>query len=81
MTKEELYEKLKTLVVEKLEVEEAKVEPGAKFREDLGADSLDTYELLFAIQSDLDIQIEDEKAAAFETVNDAFQYICEVKGL
>lgn len=81
MTKEELYEKLKTLVVEKLEVEEAKVEPEARFREDLGADSLDTYELLFAIQSDLDIQIEDEKAAGFETVNDAFKYICEVKGL
>ena len=81
MTKEELYEKLKTLVVEKLEVEEAKVEPGAHFREDLGADSLDTYELLFAIQSELDIQIEDEKAASFETVNDAYKYICEVKGL
>ena len=81
MTKEELYEKLETLVVEKLEVEKSKVEPGARFREDLGADSLDTYELLFAIQSDLDIQIEDEKAASFETVDDAFKYICEVKGL
>ncbi|WGK68979.1 acyl carrier protein [Candidatus Haliotispira prima] len=80
MTKEELYDKLKALVVEKLEVEESKVEEGARFREDLGADSLDTYELLFAIQSELDIQIEDEKAAGFETVGDAYKYICEAKG-
>ncbi len=81
MTKEDLYNKLKALVVEKLEVEESKVQEEARFREDLGADSLDTYELLFAIQSELDIQIEDEKAASFETVGDAYQYICEAKGL
>ncbi len=80
MTKDELYYKLKALVVEKLEVEETKVTEIARFREDLGADSLDTYELLFAIQSELEIQIEDEKAASFETVGDAFKYICDAKG-
>ncbi len=81
MSKEEMYDKLKDLVVEKLEVEASKVTESARFREDLGADSLDTYELLFAIQSELDIQIEDDKAASFETVGDAYKYICEVKGL
>ena len=80
MNQEDLYDKLKALVVEKLEVEENKVTESARFREDLGADSLDTYELLFAIQSELDIQIEDEKAASFETVGDAYAYICEAKG-
>ena len=75
-----LYEELKKLVVDKLEVEANKVTPEARFREDLGADSLDTYELLFAIQSELNIQIEDEKAASFITVGDAYSYILNVKG-
>ncbi|MEM9423413.1 MAG: acyl carrier protein [Spirochaetota bacterium] len=81
MSREEMYDKLKALVVEKLEVDESKVTESARFREDLGADSLDTYELLFAIQSEWDVQIEDEKAAEFETVGDAFSYICAAKGL
>ena len=64
---DELFEKLKKLIAEKLEIEEGKITPEASFRQDLGADSLDTYELV--------ITIPDEKANEFETVGDAFNYI------
>lgn len=79
MTQEELFEKLKALVAEKLEVEESEIKLESRFREDLGADSLDTYELLYAIQSELDVTIEDEMAAEFETVKDAFDHIIAEK--
>ncbi|HPG96700.1 MAG TPA: acyl carrier protein, partial [Rectinema sp.] len=47
----------------------------ASFRQDLGADSLDTYELVYGIEEELSIQIPDEKANEFETVKDAFEFI------
>lgn len=81
MTKEEIYEKLESLIVEKLEVDKSQITMGARFREDLGADSLDTYDLLYAIQLELGIHIEDSKAASFETVEDAYNHILKVKGL
>jgi acyl carrier protein len=72
---DELFEKLKKLIAEKLEIEEDQIKPEASFRQDLGADSLDTYELVYAIEEELGISIPDEKANEFETVADAFEYI------
>ena len=72
---DELYEKLKKLIADKLEVEESKITPEASFRQDLGADSLDTYELVYAIEEEMGITIPDEKANEFETVKDALEFI------
>jgi acyl carrier protein len=74
---DDLFEKLRDLIAEKLEVEKDKITPESRFREDLGADSLDTYELLYAIDTEMGVSIPDEKAIEFETVNDAFQFISE----
>lgn len=72
----ELFEQFKKLVAEKLEVEEEKVTLDARFREDLGMESLDMYELLYDIDSELGVSVPDEKAAEFEKVSDAFEFIC-----
>lgn len=72
---DELFEKIKKLIAEKLEVEEDKITLEASFRQDLGADSLDTYELVYAIEEEMGITIPDEKANEFETVGDAVDFI------
>ncbi|MEM5947760.1 acyl carrier protein [Spirochaetia bacterium 38H-sp] len=72
---DDLFDKLKKLIAEKLEVEEDKITESASFRQDLGADSLDTYELVYAIEEELGITIPDEKANEFETVGDALAFI------
>jgi acyl carrier protein len=72
---DELFEKMKKLIADKLEVEESKITMEASFRQDLGADSLDTYELVYAIEEEMGITIPDEKANEFETVKDAVDYI------
>jgi acyl carrier protein len=66
---------MKKLIAERLERDESEITPNASFREDLGADSLDTYELVYAIEEELGITIPDEKANEFETVGDALEYI------
>ena len=72
---DELFEKMKKLIADRLEIEEEKITVDSSFRQDLGADSLDTYELVYAIEEELGISIPDEKANEFETVKDAFEYI------
>jgi len=72
---DELVSKLKKLIADRLEVEEDKITLESSFRQDLGADSLDTYELVYAIEEELGITIPDEKANEFETVKDALVYI------
>ncbi len=72
---DELFEKLKKIIVEKLEVEESKVVPESKIREDLNADSLDTYELLYAIEEEMGITIPEDKATEFEKVGDVLAYL------
>ncbi len=72
---DELIDKLKKLIAEKLEVEEGKITPEASFRQDLGADSLDTYELVYAIEEEMGVTIPDEKANEFETVGDALDFL------
>jgi len=73
----ELFEKLRDLIAERLEVDKDKIALDSRFREDLGADSLDTYELLYAIDSELGVSVPDEKATEFEKVQDALVYIEE----
>ena len=72
---DELFEKMQKLVAEKLEIDEAKITLDSSFRNDLGADSLDTYELVYAIEEELGVSIPDEKANEFETVRDAYNFI------
>lgn len=72
---DELFEKMKKIIADKLEIEESKVTLDSSFRQDLGADSLDTYELVYAIEEEMGINIPDEKANEFETVRDALEFI------
>ena len=72
---DELFEKIQKMIVEKLDIDPAKVTLDASFRNDLGADSLDTYELVYAIEEELGVSIPDEKANEFETVKDAYDFI------
>jgi acyl carrier protein len=68
-------EKVKQIIVEQLGVEEAEVTPSASFVDDLGADSLDTVELVMAFEEAFDIEIPDEDAEKIKTVQDAVDYI------
>ena len=70
-------ERVKEIVVEQLGVEEDEVLPAAKFIEDLGADSLDTVELVMAFEEEFDLEIPDEDAEKIATVGDAISYIKE----
>ena len=72
---DELFEKMKKLIAEKLEIDEGKITLDSSFRQDLGADSLDTFELVYAIEEELGIEVPDEKANEFETVRDAIDFI------
>ncbi len=72
---DELFQKIQKLIADKLEIEEGKITLDASFRQDLGADSLDTYELVYAIEEEMGISIPDEKANEFETVRDAYDFI------
>ena len=72
---DELFEKIQKLIAEKLEIDESKITLDSSFRGDLGADSLDTYELVYAIEENLGVSIPDEKANEFQTVRDAYDFI------
>ncbi|MCK4387422.1 MAG: acyl carrier protein [Dehalococcoidia bacterium] len=79
MTEEGIFERLKKLIVELLEVDEAKVVPEASFIDDFGADSLDFIELITAVEEAFKIEISDEDAGKMQAVQDAVDYI-ESKG-
>ena len=70
-------EKVKQIIVEQLQVDEAEVTPGASFQEDLGADSLDVVELVMEIEDVFKIAIPDEDYEKIKTVGDAVKYIEE----
>jgi acyl carrier protein len=72
---DETFQKIQKLIADKLEIDESKITLDASFRQDLGADSLDTYELVYAIEEEMGISIPDEKANEFETVRDAYDFI------
>ncbi|MGB7750134.1 MAG: acyl carrier protein [Candidatus Acidiferrales bacterium] len=68
-------ERVKTIIVEQLGVDEGEVTPTASFVDDLGADSLDTVELVMAFEENFGIEIPDEDAEKIATVKDAVDYI------
>jgi len=67
--------KVKAIIIDKLGVDEAEVTDTANFTNDLGADSLDTVELIMEFEKEFDIQIPDDKAEAIATVGDAISFI------
>ncbi len=68
-------EKIKQIVAEQLGVDEAEVIPTASFVDDLGADSLDTVELVMAFEEAFELEIPDEDAEKIRTVQDAIAYV------
>ncbi len=76
----ELDDKVRDIIVEELGVERDKVTDDASFMEDLGADSLDTVELVMAFEKEFDVDIPDEDAEKLRTVGDALSYLHEKMG-
>ena len=77
---ESVEAKVKEIIVNELGVEAEKVTEDASFVEDLGADSLDTVELVMAFEEEFDIEIPDEDAEKLQTVGDAMRYLKENQG-
>ncbi len=75
MSEQEIFEKVKKIVSEQLGVETTEVTPQASFANDLGADSLDTVELVMALEEEFEIEIPDEAAEQIATVQSAVDYI------
>lgn len=71
----EIAERVKAIIVDKLGVSESEVTETATFAQDLGADSLDTVELIMEFEKEFDIQIPDDKSETIQTVGDAIKYI------
>lgn len=71
----ETFDRVKKVVMEQLGVEADKVQNGSAFIEDLGADSLDTVELVMALEEEFNVEIPDEVAEKIKTVGDAVAYI------
>jgi len=72
---EDIEQKVKDIIVEQLGVDAAEVKPEASFVNDLGADSLDTVELVMALEEAFDMEIPDEEAEKIQTVGQAVEYI------
>ena len=75
-----IEDKVKDIIAEELGVERDKLTNEASFMEDLGADSLDTVELVMAFEKEFDIDIPDEEAEKLRTVGDALKYLHEKMG-
>lgn len=75
LTEQEVFEKVKAVVVDQLGVSETEVTKEASFVDDLGADSLDTVELVMALEEAFDTEIPDEDAEKLGTVGNAVEYI------
>lgn len=73
----EISERVKAIIVDKLGVSEAEVTPEATFQQDLGADSLDTVELIMEFEKQFKVTIPDDQAEKISTVGDAIKYIEE----
>ena len=69
------FERVKKVIVDQLSVEESEVTPEANFTTDLGADSLDTVELVMAFEEEFGVEIPDDAAEKIVTVKDAVEYI------
>ena len=80
MSDNSIEEKVRRIIVDQLGVESDKVTADAKFIEDLGADSLDTVELVMAFEENFDIEVPDEEAEKLQSVADVVAYIEKVQG-
>ncbi len=72
---DELFAKIKSMIADRLNVDEAAVTMEASFKDDLGADSLDLVELVMELEDEFDIEIADEEAEKIATVGDVINYI------
>ncbi|AEO08699.1 acyl carrier protein [Buchnera aphidicola str. Ak (Acyrthosiphon kondoi)] len=70
-----IEQRIKQIIIEKLDVKKEDILNEASFIDDLGADSLDTVELIMALEEEFDIEISDEKAEKINTVQDSIDYI------
>ncbi len=75
MAEANIADRVKQIIVEQLGVDAAEVNPNAHFVNDLGADSLDTVELVMALEEEFDTEIPDEQAEKIQTVGQAIDYI------
>ena len=75
MSEKSIEEKVKDIIIEQLGVNAEQVTPNASFIEDLGADSLDTVELVMAFEEEFGVDVPDEDAEKIATVQDAISYI------
>ena len=80
MSQEEILQKVCSIVSEQLSVDSGEVKADSNFQNDLGADSLDTVELVMALEEAFDIEIPDEAAEGIATVGDAVKFIEDKKG-
>tara|TARA_E500000331_G_scaffold358211_1_gene423417 strand:+ start:5835 stop:6068 length:234 start_codon:yes stop_codon:yes gene_type:complete len=71
----DLTTKVKAIIIDKLGVDESEVTNNASFTNDLGADSLDTVELIMELEKEFDIQIPDDEAEGIATVGDAIKFV------
>lgn len=77
MTRDEVAKKVEDIIVDKLNVDASEVKDEANFTLDLGADSLDTVELIMEFEKEFDIKIEDDEAQKIQTVGDAVDHVLE----
>jgi acyl carrier protein len=80
MSDKSIEERVKEIIVDQLGVSADQVTPEAKFVEDLGADSLDTVELVMALEEEFDIEVPDDEAEKLLAVNDVTAFITSKKG-
>ena len=80
MSDKSIADRIKDIIVEQLGVNADQINPGAKFIEDLGADSLDIVELIMALEEEFGTEIPDEQAERLQTVGDVAKYIEDTQG-
>lgn len=77
MTKEEVYSKIKTILVEELDVEEEKVTPDVNIQEDLDIDSLDLFDVIDSLEDEYDIEIDTDENEDIQTLDQLSEYVLE----
>ena len=75
-----MFEKMKSIIADQLNVSEEEIKPESKFKDDLGADSLDLFELVMALEEEFGVEIPSEDLEKLSTVNDAIEYM-KAKGV